>query len=63
MEDKEVFELAQRLNEIMVQRNELDMEYNEIVEKLWGKIPSLKEDVNIQKVRIKKKKGNNSNVK
>ena len=57
MEDKEVFKLAQRLNEIMKLRNELDMEYNEIVEKLWGKLPNLRDDVNVQKIKLKKRKG------
>ena len=53
MKDKEVFELAKRLNEIDVERNKLDIEYNEIVQKLWDKIPSLKDDVNLQKVKVK----------
>lgn len=57
-----LLKLANRLNEIEIQRQQLylkniendnqlkmlDDEYNEIVYELWNRIPSLKDDVNIQ---------------
>lgn len=63
MERKTIFQLAMRLNEIMKEQNslgvstpELDEEYNAIVYELWGRIPSLKDDVNLQpKTKVKKK--------
>lgn len=55
MKDRELFELAQRLNEIMVLRNQLDIEYNQIIERLWEKVPNLKEDKNVQKLVLKRK--------
>lgn len=55
MKNKTILELVNRLNEIMVERNnleirimELDREYDEIVYELWERIPSLKDDENIQ---------------
>ena len=55
LKEKTVFELANRLNEIMKEQNALDAEYNAIVKALWDKIPSLQEDVNIQPVTRKRK--------
>ena len=63
MKNKTIRELVNRLNEIMVERNkleirsmELDREYDEIVYELWERIPSLKDDENIQpKKRVKVK--------
>ena len=54
-------ELANRLNEITKEKNrlgillnDLDKEYDSIVYELWNRIPSLKEDANIQpKRRVK----------
>lgn len=50
-----ILQLVYRLNDIMVEQNkleiksmELEKEYNEIVYELWGRIPSLKDDENIQ---------------
>ena len=62
--DKEiVFELATRLNQLMVERNKLelqllqvDKEHNEIVHKLWDKIPSLKNSPDIQPKPLRKVK-------
>ena len=62
MKNKTILELVNRLNEIMVERNkleirlmELDREYDEIVYELWERIPSLKDDENIQpKTRVRK---------
>lgn len=56
MKEKTLFELANRLNEIEKEKNKLDLEYNKIVYELWGRIPTLKTDANIQpkkKVRVK----------
>lgn len=62
--DKEtVYELATRLNRIMVETNELelkllvlDKEYNDVVHKLWEQIPSLKNSVDIQPKPMRKVK-------
>ena len=62
MSGKTILELVYRLNEIMVEMDKLEIrsmkledEYNQIVYELWGKIPSLKNDENIQpKRRLKK---------
>lgn len=48
LKEKTTFELATRLNEIMKEQNALDLEFNSIVYELWDRVPSLKEDVNIQ---------------
>lgn len=63
MKDKSVFELATRLNELTKELNTLELreitlisEYDEIVYELWRRIPTLKDDVDIQpkrKVRVK----------
>lgn len=63
MKDKSVFELATRLNELTKELNNLELreitlinEYDEIVYELWRRIPTLKDDVDIQpkrKVRVK----------
>lgn len=59
MKDKTLLELANRLNEIEVERNKLDLEYNMIVHELWNRIPSLKDDVNIQpKKKVRKYEDN-----
>lgn len=49
MENKgSVLKLTQRLNEIEKERQALDIEYNQIVMKLWEMTPSLKDDENIK---------------
>lgn len=48
MHDKTNFELVTRLNEIEKEKNRLDLEYNRIVHELWNRVPSLKDDVNLQ---------------
>lgn len=55
-------ELVERLNQIMVERKkleiniyELDREHDEIVFKLWERLPNLKGDPNIQpKKKVRK---------
>lgn len=56
LKEKSIFELATRLNEIMKEQNQLDTEYNSIVRILWERIPSLKEDANIQPITRGRKK-------
>lgn len=47
-----VYDLAMRLNMIMVEQQQLDLEHNAIVQELWNRIPSIKESPDIQpKVR------------
>lgn len=63
MKDKSVYELATRLNELTKELNTLELreitligEYDDIVYELWRRIPTLKEDADIQpkkKVRTK----------
>lgn len=65
MKDKSVFELATRLNELTKELNNLELreitlinEYDEIVYELWRRIPTLKDDVDIQpKRKVRKKNG------
>lgn len=58
MKEKTILELANRLNEIEIERNKLDLEFNMIVNELWQRIPSLKEDINLQKKKVRKYEGN-----
>lgn len=53
MKDKTVKELADRLNQIMVEKNKLDIEYNMIVKELWDRIPSLTNDPNLELKRVR----------
>ena len=54
MKDKTILELAIRLNQIEKELDELQIEYNIIVQELWERIPTTKNDDNIQmKKRIK----------
>jgi hypothetical protein len=56
MKDKTILELAIRLNQIEKELNELQIEYNVIVQELWERIPTTENDDNIQmKKRIKMK--------
>lgn len=65
MKDKSVYELATRLNELTKELNTLELreitligEYDEIVYELWRRIPTLKDDVDIQpKRKVRKKDG------
>ena len=58
MKDKSVLDLCKRLNAIEKQRNELNIEFNMIVNELWQRIPNLREDVNLQKKKVRKYEGN-----
>lgn len=65
MDNKTVFELANRLNEITVELNGLELreiallnEYDEIIYELWRRIPNLKDSPDIQpKKKVRKKDG------
>ena len=60
MRDKTTLELAFRINKIEKEIYDLEMEYNQIVEELKNRIPSLKDDVNIQpKKKVRKYENNN----
>lgn len=56
IKDKSIKELADRLNAIMIEKNNLDMEYNQIVKELWDRIPSLKTDPNLELKKTRGKK-------
>lgn len=48
LKEKSVYDLAMRLNMIMVEQQRLDLEYNAIVQELWDRIPSVKNSPDIQ---------------
>lgn len=48
LKEKSVYDLAMRLNMIMVEQQKLDLEHNAIVMELWNRIPSLTNDANIK---------------
>ena len=51
-----VFEIITRINQLNVERDKLDIEYNELVNELYELIPSLRSDPNIQpKEKVKRK--------
>ena len=63
MKNKSILQLATRLNEIEIEKNNLEMklmglnkEYNAIVYELWGRIPNLKDDVDMQPKKMVKEK-------
>ena len=49
-----VYDLAMRLNMIMVEQQQLDLEHNAIVQELWNRIPSVKESPDIQPKTLKR---------
>lgn len=53
MEEKSIRELVDRLNHIMVERDELYIEYYQIVEELCKRMPHLKDDENLKLYKIK----------
>lgn len=58
MEDKTTYQLVMRLNQIMYERDKLDIEHNRIVKELQRRMPQLKDDENIKLIRRKYEKGN-----
>lgn len=63
MKDKSLFELCTRLNEINKEMDNLEMEQSKIVKELWERIPSLKDDVNIQPKKRERKYESNRTIK
>ena len=59
MKDKTLFELCTRLNEINKEMDNLEMEQSKIVKEILERIPSLKDDVNIQPKKRERKYENN----
>ena len=53
IESKSIQELADRLNQIMVERDKLYIEYSQIVEELCKRLPNLKDDENLKLKKIK----------
>lgn len=53
LEDKSIRELADRLNQIMVERDNLYIEYSQILEELCKRLPNLKDDENLKLKKIK----------
>lgn len=51
---KSTKDLATRLNEINIERDRLDIEYNEIIQELWRRIPSVKDDPNLVLRKVNK---------
>lgn len=51
MDKDKIFKLATRLNEIQVEQQKLEIEYNQIVKELWDIIPKLKDDPNLQPIQ------------
>ena len=54
MEDKTTFELVTRLNELMKERNKIDLEHNAIIKELQRRMPHLVGDKNLELIKIKK---------
>lgn len=57
LETKSTKDLAIRLNEINIERDRLDIEYNEIIKELWRRIPTTKDDPNLVLRKVNKKEG------
>lgn len=53
LEKKSIRELAERLNQIMVERNELYMEYDRILEELCKRLPNLRDNDDLKLKKIK----------
>ena len=53
LEEKTIQELADRLNKIMVERDKLYIEYSQILEELYKRLPNLKDDENLKLKKIK----------
>lgn len=51
--DKSIRELADRLNQIMVERDKLYIEYAQIVEELCKRLPNLKDNEDLKLKKIK----------
>ena len=54
LKEKSIRELADRLNQIMVERDKLYIEYSQILEELYERLPNLKDNDNLKLQKIKK---------
>lgn len=66
MKDKSTLDLANRLNAIMKEQNDmmlreiqLEREFNEIVYELWRRYPNLKDSADLQPIVRSRRKGDN----
>lgn len=50
-----LIDLINRINQISVEKMNLDLEYNSIIEELYERFPDLKDDPNLEKIKIKEK--------
>ena len=48
LENIELVDLVKRLNEIRWEQDKLEIEHNQIIKEIWNRIPSLKDDENLQ---------------
>jgi len=55
LEKTSLIDLINRINQISVERMNLDLEYNDIVDELKKRMPGLKDDPNLEKIKIKEK--------
>ena len=62
MKNTDTVDLVKRLNAIRVEKQQLetiiitlDKEYNNVVQELWDRIPSLQNDEQMQKIKTKGK--------
>lgn len=53
LKEKSIRELADRLNQIMVERDKLYIEYSQILEELYKRLPNLKDNDNLKLQKIK----------
>ena len=53
LKEKSIRELADRLNQIMVERDKLYIEYSQILEELYERLPNLKDNDNLKLQKIK----------
>ena len=53
LKEKSIRELADRLNQIMVERDKLYIEYSQILEELYERLPNLKDNNNLKLQKIK----------
>ena len=58
MKNKTTLLLANRMNQIEKEINELSIEYNLIIEELKRRMPNLENDVNLQKKKVRKYENN-----
>ena len=53
MQDKSTYELVMRINQLIKERDKIDIEHNEIVKELKRRMPQLKDDENIKLIKRK----------